>query len=61
MRQLEQHTVRIAVHDTLDRAVGVVPDRVHKLFGAMTELRRIRNELTRDGIVRIISVDQIGQ
>ena len=61
MRQLEQHAVRIAVHDALDRAVDVIPDRIHQLFGAMIELRRIRNKLTRNGIVRITSVDQISQ
>src|SRR4029078_1840386 len=61
MRQLEQYAVGISVHDALDRTVDVVPDRIHELLGAMIELRRIRNELTRDGIVRITSVDQIGK
>ena len=61
MRQLEQHAIGIAVHDALDRTVGVISDRVGKLPRFVIELGRVWNELTRDGIVRVVSVDQSGQ
>src|SRR5262245_57333832 len=61
VRQLEQYTIGITMHDAFDRAVRVVPDRIHKLFGPMSELRHVRNELTCNRIVRIVPVDQAGQ
>src|SRR5262249_30911283 len=61
MAELEQHTVRIAVHDALDRTVSVVTDRIQEFFGTMIELGRVWYELARERIVRIVPVDQFGQ
>jgi len=60
MDGLEQHAVGIAVHDALDRTMGVVADRVGRLLGTDVELGRIGNELARDRVVRIGRIDQIG-
>src|SRR5437879_5677997 len=44
MYELQQHAIGIAVHDALDRAVGIVADRIGALLRRDRELRRIGNE-----------------
>src|SRR5262249_54747156 len=61
MGELEQHTVRIAVHDALDRAVRVVPDWIYELFGTMIKLGHVGYKLPRERNVPIAAVDQFGQ
>ena len=53
MHRLEQHAVGIAVHDALDRAVGIVADRIGALLRLRVELGRVRHELARDRIVPV--------
>ena len=60
MDGLEQHPVGIAVHNALDRAMRVVPDRVHHLLGPAFELGIVRDELARDGVMRIGRIDELG-
>ena len=57
--RLEQHAIGIAVHDALDRAVGVVADRIGALLRPRVELGRVRHELARDRIVRIGRIDEL--
>ena len=59
--ELEQHPVRVAVHDALDRAVRVVADRVMAFLRLHVQLARIGHELPRDRIVRIGRIDQVGE
>ena len=49
------------MHDTLNRTVRIVADRVLVFTHSMIELGNIRNELPRDWIVRVIAIDQLGQ
>src|SRR5262245_31079588 len=58
---LEQHAVRITMHDTLNRTVRIVADRVLAFTHSMIEFCNIRDKLLRDWIVRVIAVDQLGQ
>ena len=55
---LKQHTVRITMHDALNRTVRAVADRVLVFRYLMIELSNIWNELPRDRIMRIVAVDQ---
>ena len=48
------------MHDALDRAVGVVADRVGHLLGPAVELGPIGNELACDRVARIGGIDQLG-
>ena len=57
--ELEQHAVGIAMHDALDRAMGVVADRVGAFLRLHIEFGRIGHELARDRIVRVGVVDQV--
>ncbi len=58
--ELQQHPVGIAMHDPFDRAVGIIADRVGALRRMPRELRGVGNELARDRVVWIASVDQRG-
>src|SRR6266446_5196270 len=58
MHELQQHPVRIAVDDTLDRTEGVIADWIRALMRLRCEFGRIRDELARDRIVRIIAINQ---
>ena len=59
--ELEQHPVRVAVHDAFDRAVRLVADRVVAFLRFHMQLARIGHELPRDRIVRIGRIDQVGE
>ncbi len=48
------------MHDPLDRRVCVVTDRIRRFALARLKLRRIRHELARDRIVRVVRIDQRG-
>jgi len=56
--KLEQHPVGIAVHDALDRAMGLVADRIAALLRLDVEFARIGNELPGDRVMRIRWIDQ---
>ncbi len=58
MHELQQHAVRMAVHDALDRACRIIADRIGALLWRRRELRRIGNELPRDRVIRIGRIDQ---
>ncbi len=38
----------------------VVPDRIHHLLGPAFEFGIVRNELARDGVMRIGRIDELG-
>ena len=59
--ELEQHPVRIAVHDAFDRAVRLVADRIMAFLRLHVQFARIGHELPRDRIVRIGRIDQVGE
>jgi hypothetical protein len=46
------------VHDALDRAVGVIPDRIGRFLRGAVELGRIGNELRRDRVMPIGRIDE---
>src|SRR5215468_8957884 len=58
MDGLEQHPVWIAVHDACDWTMRVVTDRVDHLLGPAFELGVVRNELARNGVMRVAPIDQ---
>src|SRR5688572_13711110 len=58
MRELEQHAVRIAVHDSFDWAMGVVADRIRALLLARYQLGNIGKELACDRIIGVARIDQ---
>ena len=60
MHELEEHAVRIAMHDAGDRAERIIADRVGALGRLGLKLRRIGDELARDRIGRIGAIDQFG-
>src|SRR5260370_38479603 len=60
MDGLEQHPVGIAVHDALDRAMRVVPDRVGHLLRPALELGLVGYELAPNGVMRIARVAESG-
>ena len=47
--QLQQHPVRVTVHDPRDRRVDVIADRIGQLVRLGLELGRVRNELAPSG------------
>ena len=49
------------MHQPLDRAHGVVADRIVALGGIADELTRIGHELARDRVARVFGADQRGQ
>ena len=51
MQQLQEHAVRIAVDDPLDRAVRPIADRVRPFLRQVIQLSRSRYELPGDRIV----------
>src|SRR5258708_14660197 len=59
MHELQQHPVRIAVDDSLDRTEGVIADWIRARMLLLYELVRIGTELARDRIVRIIPTHQL--
>ena len=59
--RLEQHSVGIAMHDALDRAMDAVADRVAHLLGPAGELGLLGNELARDGVGSIGGIDEVGE
>ena len=48
------------MHDALDRAERIVGDRIGAFFRLLLKLARVRHELPRNRIVRIVAIDQIG-
>ena len=57
--QLQQHAVRVAVHDAWYGALQVVADRIGVLGRVAFELARIGDELQRDRVGRVGPVDQL--
>ncbi len=51
--RLQEHAVRIAVHDPGDRALGLIADRIGQLAGQDLELGLGGDELARDRIGRV--------
>ncbi len=60
MQRLEQDAIGIAMHDALDRAMGVVADRVGDLLRPRRKLGRMRQILPGNRIARISGIDQLG-
>ncbi len=60
VNELEQHPVGVAVHNTGNRRMAVIADRIGVLAGPRQQFLGARNELARDGIVGITRVDQRG-
>ncbi len=48
------------MHDALDRRMRVVADRIGQLLRLRLEFGRVRDELPRNGIVRIGTIDERG-
>ena len=59
--ELEQHAVRIAMHDARHRRMGIIADWIGKLLRARIEFSFAGDELPRDRVVRIVTIDQIGK
>ncbi len=58
---LQEHAIRIAVHDPFHRTVRLIPDGVGRLNRQHVQFGRVGRELPGDRIVRIVGVDQCGQ
>ena len=48
------------MHDALERAVGIIPDRVGRFLGPGVEFRGRGHELARNGVARIGGIDELG-
>ena len=58
MHSLEQHTVRIAMHDPLHRRMRQVPDRIGPLLRRRHQFLRRGHILAGDWVIRIVRIDQ---
>ena len=60
MHRLQQHPIRVAMHDAVHRAMGMVADRIGPLFRRGQQFGRIGHELPGNRIGNGTWLDQPG-
>jgi hypothetical protein len=60
VNNLEKDSVWVTMDEALDRHMPVVPDGIEQVFGRGFQLAPIRQILARNGISRVLAVDQGG-